>query len=170
MAIRHLKSLNNFDEMAFSKIASDIKLKRFLLLVIFVSCILLAKISPKEDISYLFFGLGICFLFLSVLSPLMLNKFILPYAAGEVLNAKIVSASYDPVPTHGYSGWSIKYQFNYNGKVYYGTHVGMKTNDLGSKDVSVGDEIRVLYMPSSPNRNAPYIEEKFKEYSIRKEL
>ncbi len=113
-------------------------------------------------------GFHVFFFLLIICSPLILNRYILPYAVGNSVISNIVSASYDPVPTHGYSGWSIKYEFyDLNGNKYSGTHVGIERHDFEGDEVKVGDAIKVFFVPSSPKNNVPYIKSKYSEFSLR---
>ena len=93
----------------------------------------------------------------------------LPYSCGLKTKAIITGADYERFPFHGYSGWSIRYEFFIRKQKYNGNCVGIKSDDFGEESVKLGNNITVFYIPENPSENAPYLISRYKLFSLKKE-
>ncbi|MGH1455601.1 MAG: hypothetical protein ACRBDI_02365 [Alphaproteobacteria bacterium] len=88
---------------------------------------------------------------------------------GIITSGIIDGIHYDPIPSHGTYGWSIKYgSSDAKGVKHYGSQNGIKKKDISSCSFYKGDVISVSYLENSSQINAIYINSLCSRYSLKK--
>lgn len=163
-----LKVNDDLDDKALNYFNRDMIRKLGMLVFLSFTAIILSLFTDDISISFFFVALAIGIIVFTFFNISKLNRFVLPYTCGHQAKAKVVGADYEFFPFHGYTGWSIRYEFVIDQRKYSGNCVGVKADDLHKSDIEQGDEIIVFYLQENPSDNAPFLTSKYNIFSLKK--
>ena len=86
---------------------------------------------------------------------------------GIMVDASVTGANYEKIPFHGYSGWSVRYEYTVNSEKYHGSSVGIESADVKGGNIKGGDTLKVFYLPHNPSISVPFLPSKYKLFSLR---
>ena len=164
--IADLRAKDDLNEEALRRVNHDIMKKYTVILCIFI--VLLTSAFWAEVFSFFSLILGLVLATGSFILNFT-NKYTLPYTIGSKVDGYITGVNYEKIPFHGYSGWSIRYEYAVGSEKFEGSSEGIDPTDVKSEELKQGDRITIFYMPNDPSISVPYLPSQYKLFSLNYE-